>query len=692
MLARSLMVFFFIFSASLNANSVTVLPYTSSDGALVQHIEGEMPNYSIDNEFRKHAKNYPFIKPINPSLITHAIPYENLIFDQVNNLALDLYLPKEISNPPLVVLIHGGGWRSGHRSHMVPMAKFLAEHGIAAAAVDYRTSRHALYPAGLQDIQNASHWIFNNYLVDSSRLAYLGASSGAHMATLLGHRLNQFHKKRVVSAVVNLDGIVETTSRDVRAFEDKEGKISYLALWLGGRFDRQPLLWQEASPLAYVSEFSPATYFINSSQPRFHSGRDDMLAKLARLNIPGGHYDLPDTPHTFWLFYPWHDNVLRQTISFLDNVFENKRANLKSSAEFNRYSVENDRTEASWHQYFDRSEYLHSIDIKAIAKAQHVDAPALVQRNIYVQAPANERAVANLISFQTPSGGWSKNIDTISQPRTSGQRFGLQEEYIPTFDNNATFQQIEFLTRTLQEDKNANAKAALHKAINLILDAQFPTGTWPQSFPLQGGYHNWSTYNDGVIASALNLLLDIKEWPKKFAADDNLLTRVERSIALAVEGILFEQRWINATMGAWGQQHDPLTGELRPARAYEMAALSTMESADITNVLMRIKKPSPELVKSINGAITWLNHTKITGYRWQRYKEKPSELIYDAQAKDIWPRMVELESGKAIFGDRDGQIHQNVRDISLERQNKYGWYHSGPTEVIERYRAWLKRH
>jgi PelA/Pel-15E family pectate lyase len=692
MLVRSALVFSILYCASLTASDLLPLQYTHSGGEVQPSIKGEMPNYSIDNEWRKHLKNYPFISPVDPSRTTSAISHENQLYDKVNHLALDLYLPRDVKSAPLVVLIHGGGWRSGHRRHMVPIAKFLAEHGIAAAAVDYRTSRRALYPAGMQDIQNATTWISQNFSVDIHKLAYLGASSGAHMATLLGHRLNNDSQKKVVSAVVNLDGIAETTSKEVRAYEDKPGKISYLALWLGGRFEQQPQLWKEASPLEYVSAFSPATYFINSSQPRFHRGRDEMLNALSQLNISGGHYDLPDTPHTFWLFHPWHEDVLEHTLIFLQNIFENKTIEIKSSVEFTRHSFENLNAYGAWQQYFDRSEHLHSEDMNAISQAQMADAPMLKRREIYREALVTHTAIANLVSFQTPSGGWSKNIDTLSTPRKTGQRFGLQEEYIPTFDNDATFQQIDFLVRALIEDKFPQAKYALHKAINLILDAQFPTGTWPQSFPLQGGYHNWSTYNDGVIANTLNLLLDIEEWPQRFAADAFLLVRIERAITLAVEGILYEQRWINEEMGGWGQQHDPLSGQLRPARAYEMAALSTMESADIARVLMRIENPSPEIKRAIEGAIAWLNHTKISGYRWQRFPNRPSALIPDTGAKDIWPRMVDLASGKAIFGDRNGQTYESVSDISLERQNKYGWYHSGPAQALERYKTWSNIH
>src|SRR5690348_17428581 len=79
-------------------------------------------------------------------------------------LELDLYLPREDRPAPVIVLVHGGGWRRGSRRHPLPVlgADFydrLAAQGFAVAAIDYRLSGEARFPAPLDDVRTAIGWI-----------------------------------------------------------------------------------------------------------------------------------------------------------------------------------------------------------------------------------------------------------------------------------------------------------------------------------------------------------------------------------------------------------------------------------------------------------------------------------------------------------------------------------------------------
>ncbi len=598
-----------------------------------------------------------------------------------------------------MLLIHGGGWRSGSREHMIPVAKFLAEHGIAAAAISYRTSRQALYPAGMEDIENALKWVSINkskYSLNMQKVGLLGASSGAHMATLLGHRLNNVSQSSIISAVVNFDGVVETTSDEVRFFEDRPGKISYMALWLGGRFNEQTALWQEVSPLNYTDQYSPATFFVNSSQPRFHRGRDEMLAILQEFKITHGFYEIPETPHTFWLFHPWHDDAMQRTVDFLANVFGQKSLPQPRSLhtlDRDQLAKLPDELRHRWQNYFDQSDQLLKLDAQSLANEPLSNLEITWQkRHHYKDISITQEILDNLLSWQTPSGGWSKNHDVTLTKRLPGQPYGEQAHYVPTFDNGATFAEIEILRKALVHYPELKYKTSLHRAIRLILQAQFPSGGWPQTYPLRGGYHNWSTYNDGVTANILNLLLDIVQNPAAFALPPALQKEVQIALGLGIQSVLSEQRWIKPNQAAWGQQHDPLSGDLRPARAFEMAALSTMESADIALFLMRLGHSDAAINKAIQGAMNWLISLQIQGKRWRRYPDKNSELIEEENAPPLWPRMIDMNTGEALFGDRDSSIHKQISEISIERQRSYGWYHNGPISALQEYEKWLKQH
>jgi len=102
---------------------------------------------------------------------------------------LDLYLPgKPAAKPlPLVVWIHGGGWRGGSKAGC-PALRMVAE-GYAAASVEYRFSQKALFPAQIQDCQAAIRWLRANsgkYGIDPNRIGVWGASAGGHLVALLG--------------------------------------------------------------------------------------------------------------------------------------------------------------------------------------------------------------------------------------------------------------------------------------------------------------------------------------------------------------------------------------------------------------------------------------------------------------------------------------------------------------------------
>jgi len=102
---------------------------------------------------------------------------------------LDLYLPKNAGDKPLplIIWIHGGAWKAGDRFNgsAVPMAT----HGYAVAAIEYRFSQKAVFPAQIQDCQAAVRWLRANaatYGIDPDHIGVWGSSAGGHLAALLG--------------------------------------------------------------------------------------------------------------------------------------------------------------------------------------------------------------------------------------------------------------------------------------------------------------------------------------------------------------------------------------------------------------------------------------------------------------------------------------------------------------------------
>lgn len=115
--------------------------------------------------------------------------HEDIVFARrpQRDLTLDVYLPAGTTNPPLVIYIHGGGWKRGSPKN-VPVLHLL-DDGIAVACISYRFSSEARFPAQLDDVQAAIAWLRGNAArlgFDGERMALLGLSAGGHLAMLAG--------------------------------------------------------------------------------------------------------------------------------------------------------------------------------------------------------------------------------------------------------------------------------------------------------------------------------------------------------------------------------------------------------------------------------------------------------------------------------------------------------------------------
>lgn len=119
----------------------------------------------------------------------YSAQYKDIIYARPDGMALglDIYLPENIDNPPLIVQIHGGAWRFGSKDGGVP-TQFI-DNGYAVASLDFRQSTDAPFPAMIHDIKAAIRYLRANagqYGFDASKIAVTGASSGAHLALVVG--------------------------------------------------------------------------------------------------------------------------------------------------------------------------------------------------------------------------------------------------------------------------------------------------------------------------------------------------------------------------------------------------------------------------------------------------------------------------------------------------------------------------
>ena len=292
-------------------------------------------SYNVNDTYTKESKRRPYIKIAEAKNdanlesyidITYSKPYEG------RNLKLNIYRPKNKKKYPALLLVHGGGWNSGNKSMQIPLAKGVAANGYVAMPVEYRLSPEAGYPAGVHDLKNAVKWVKANadkYNIDTTFIAMSGCSAGGQLACLIGTTNGQIKYENNeypnyssrINAVVNIDGVSDFTEPNSLKGVDEaleKNKMAASATWFGGTIRDKGKEWIEASPFFNVTKESAPVCFINSSIPRFHDGRDQIIEKFEKYNIYSEIHTIGNTPHTFWLFDPWYDRTVQYMTEFLD--------------------------------------------------------------------------------------------------------------------------------------------------------------------------------------------------------------------------------------------------------------------------------------------------------------------------------------------------------------------------------------
>jgi acetyl esterase/lipase len=250
-------------------------------------------------------------------------------------LFLDVFQPDQPGNRIALIIIHGGGWRSGNRTQHHPLAQHLANLGYTCFTPEYRLSTEALFPAAVYDLKAAIRWVRENagkYKIDTGKIVIAGFSAGGQIAAFMGATGNMplFEgtpsRPKIgshVNAVVNIDGILAFIHPESGEGDDSR-KTSAATYWFGYKKEENPVLWNAASPLSYVGSSTPPTLFLNSSVARMHAGRNDYINILNQFKILSEVHTFEGAPHSFCLFEPWFQPTVNYIDGFLKTVFNLK--------------------------------------------------------------------------------------------------------------------------------------------------------------------------------------------------------------------------------------------------------------------------------------------------------------------------------------------------------------------------------
>ena len=224
---------------------------------------------------------------------------------------LDLYLPKDGTNLPLIINIHGGAFKMGSKEQGVP-TEYLAQ-GYAVASINYRLSQHAKFPAQIEDCKAAVRWLrahAHEYRLDPNHIAAWGASAGGHLAAMLGTTGDtkefdvgaNLDQPSRVQAVVDYFGPTDFLQMDAHRLPS--GQVHDTANspeseLIGGAIQENREKTAKANPITYVTSGDPPFLICHGDQDPLvpHHQSDLLEAALKKAGVPVTFYTVKGAGH-----------------------------------------------------------------------------------------------------------------------------------------------------------------------------------------------------------------------------------------------------------------------------------------------------------------------------------------------------------------------------------------------------------
>lgn len=172
---------------------LTAKEFTGSHPDIFTHVDKTYDGALSEKEYKAYSNAQKKIIQEKEKIPAGTLVYNNIPYtsNPHHRQYLDLYMPAnaDTSKPiPLVIWVHGGGWRQGSKIFTGQQTR-LVNKSFAVAAINYRLSKHAPYPAQLHDCKAALRYLRKhaaNFGIDPDRIGVWGSSAGGHLVALMG--------------------------------------------------------------------------------------------------------------------------------------------------------------------------------------------------------------------------------------------------------------------------------------------------------------------------------------------------------------------------------------------------------------------------------------------------------------------------------------------------------------------------
>lgn len=265
------------------------------------------------------------------------VPYAEMPGVDANLQSLDIYVPEPVpdaaSSMPVVIWVHGGGWRIGDKTyHMQDKPALFTGAGYCLVGVNYRLSPTSpsddpgriMYPVHEQDVAAAIAWVYahiGEYGGDPNRIVLLGHSAGAHLVAIVSTDESFLHDHglplTVIKGVIPLD----TEGYDIPSTMAVFSNDIYL-----NAFGDDPLVWAAASPINHIAAGKGIPPFLLVSRGKaFRQGMcADFEAALTAAGVGATILDASVYTHAEVnrrLGVPGETTVTPPVMQFLGNCF-----------------------------------------------------------------------------------------------------------------------------------------------------------------------------------------------------------------------------------------------------------------------------------------------------------------------------------------------------------------------------------
>ncbi len=256
--------------------------------------------------------------------VTRDIVYTS---DVTGTYGADLYQPPTPGPHPALVMIHGGSWRSGHKSELRKLSLDLAARGYTCFSIDYDVHRRS-FPISWQESRAALVFLRAHaaeYNIDPARIAVLGTSAGGQLAALLaiapeGPAPTSLPTSQPAASAIPAPGPLPVAAAVLfNGGYDAHPRSWVLRRYLGGSCDEIPDICTDASPDSHIHPGAPPIFVGHGTHDHLipYSQATTFISLLQAAHDPVTPFPAMGAGHSYWRSRHWYDKNLAATEIFL---------------------------------------------------------------------------------------------------------------------------------------------------------------------------------------------------------------------------------------------------------------------------------------------------------------------------------------------------------------------------------------